>query len=795
MKTLKNLPIILSEYYYAYGNVPSAFSLADSLLPELTFSEEAVPVEFSPTEALYFQDPEQVKKCRFVYAKLWAEEEQEILFSTISHSKYKIWLNGLYVGACIGFDLFTFYLTLHEGENILVFEVDLANPNYYDFNNRVVLQAEEEKNPHSFLCGTCLEYEKWIQFFQTPDCRNSDCTCVFVPRCYRIISSASVSVSDDFGNLLFTVSAPPGVPVTFPTEELKNRSPQTIRLHLLLEVEFTDGTSTTRNQIVWVRDYEKEKEELSRRRINTLAVADEYTKNFLQCEYGRFFQNNISPSQGEAAALFKLDKYLKQIENREKPYYLQEDNTMIYYRSALDLQYRKIHICTPPELSSEHPGLMVFVNPSGNSLGMKVAHLLKNRSDLILIDIAVAGFSTGTPISEALISEALAEVRKIYSFDERRIYWYGYCNSGSAVWSYCQNHPHLAARIVSVESVPDPKRIRNLERCKIISYLSEKDKRTAKHFLRRENNRGILLHNTPHNYMQFYLYRAENFQELDFVLPEYPEKVCFSTERMRFHMSFWITLNSIRKQKTRARVTGEIFDSKKIRIRLHNCDDFTLDVPPQMEERFTVEINGVPVSCEKAENLRFARENGKFSIAQHPPQSHSRKGTGLLDVYYGPLRIVYDESDLACEIAKKFAQPETMSFSPKLQVRFPIYSAAEFPAEEVARNLILINVDQVCDNPLDLPVCLLKEGFLCNGTEYRGDYCILQVVANPMNPLRSILHVGSNRLEKFKNHLLLRKIVLPSMLTGLSPYWNAEAICITEEKIESIGEIIQEDMI
>ncbi len=794
MNELRKDPMILSEYYYAYEDFPSEFSLVNAQLPNLTYSDEEVLVDISPTEALYFQNPEQVKKHRFVYTKLWAEKEQAILFSTISHSRYKIWLNGLYVGACVGFDLFTFYLTLHAGENSLVFEVELSNPNYYDFNNRVVLQSEEEKNPYSFLYGTCLEYERWIQFFQTPDCRNSDCTCVFVPRCYRLITDASVSVLDDFGNLLFTISAEPGVPVTFPTEELKHRSPQTVRLHLLLEVTFIDGTSTTRNQIVWVRDYGAEKEELSRRRNKALATVDEYTKNLLQCEYGRFFQFDNTPSQGEAAALFKLDKYLKQIENGENPYYLQEDNTLIYYRSALDLQYRKIRICKPPKLTTEHPGLMVFVNPSGNSLGMKVAHLLKNRSDLILIDIAVAGFSTATPISEALISEALAEVRKIYSFDERRIYWYGYCNSGSAVWSYCQNHPHLAARIVSVEAVPDPKRIRNLEQCKIISYLSAQDGYEAERLLRREKHRGILLHNTPHNYLQFYLYREENFRDLDSALPEMPERICFSTERMRFSRSFWIALNSIRTGKTEATVKGEISDGQKIRIRLHNCDDFTLTVPPQMEERFAVEINGVLVPCEKAERLRFAREDGKFRLAQSFPQSVSRKGTGLLDVYYGPLRILSAENDLAYEVAKKFAQPETMSFSPKLQVRFPIYSAAEFPEEELVRNLILINVDQICDKPLDLPVRLWKEGFLCNGTEYRGDYCVLQVVANPMNPSRSILHVGSNHLEKFKNHLLLRKIVLPSMLTGLSPYWNAEVVCITENKTEPIYEIIQEDI-
>jgi len=798
MQKLLKDSIILSDYYYAPAKKPetlSGFSYVNHQIPDLAFSEDQVRVEFSPTEALYFQDPEKVKETRFIYTKLHVDGVQEILFSTISHSNYKIWLNGLYVGASTGFDLFTFFLNFQPGENILVFEVNLANPNYYDFNNRVVLQSEEEKNPHSFLCGTCLEYEKWIQFFQTPDCRESNCSCVFVPRCYRIIQSASVAVSDDFGNLLSAASAEPGVPLTFFTEELKAKAPRSVRFHLLLEVFFTDGTSTTRKQMVLVREYAEEKEALRLRWKTAGERAEEYTRNFLYNEYNRFFEKNNLPSLGEASALFKLDKYLKQIEAGEAPYYLQENNTMIYYRSELDLQYRKIRICKPPELRIENPGLMVFVNPSGNSLGMKVAHLLKDHSDLILIDIAIAGFSTGTAISEALISEALSEVRKIYAYDERRIYWYGYCNSGSAVWSFCQNHPHLAAKVVSVESAPDGKRLCNLDCCKTVCYdWGNGNPRTSAILSRMKNGPRFRIQNATHNYMQFYLYRAENFQSLEYRLPEYPRKVCFATERMRFNRSFWITMNSIRQKKTQAKVWGEILNVKGIRIRLHNCDDFSINVPHYMEEVFTVEINGDSVLCKKEKVLRFIREKGKYRLSQDSPQNRSQKGTGLLDVYYGNLRILYDGSEIANEVAKKFAEPETMSFSPKLQVKFPVYSVEEFSDREARENLILINVNRICDQLLKIPIRLSEEGFYYNGEDYRGDYCVLQIVPNPKNPYRSILHVGSNRLEKFKNHLLLRKIVLPSMLTGISPYWNAAAVCITDEKTDVIGEM-PEDLI
>lgn len=196
-------PFVLEEFFYTrYKQKENRkFLLTEAVLPPLTLTEEVVPLSVSPTDAVYFQDPDKIKETRFVYSEVFAKETCEILFSTISHSKYKIWLNGQYVGVCTDFSLFTFYLILKKGVNEFVFEIDLANPNYYDFNNRIALRSSEEANPQSLFYKSALEYDRWIQFFQTGDCIESDCTCIFIPRCYPVISSAVVKVLDDFGTL------------------------------------------------------------------------------------------------------------------------------------------------------------------------------------------------------------------------------------------------------------------------------------------------------------------------------------------------------------------------------------------------------------------------------------------------------------------------------------------------------------------------------------------------------------------------------------------------------------------
>lgn len=660
-------PFVLKECFYADQTQCESrdFLLLESRLPSLIFSEEEVPVTVSPTDAVYFQNPDRVKAVRFIYSKFFAEKSCEIIFSTISHSEYKIWLNRQYVGACTGFSLFAFYLTLKKGINEIVFEVNLANPDYYDFNNRVELCPVAEADPQSLFYHSVLEYDRWIQFFHTADCRKFDCTCLFIPRRYTAVDSASIRVIDDFGILLGQLPALPGVPVTFEASKLKQKSPNTIRIHLFLEVTFTDGTTTNREQVALLCDYEDEKRALALEYDNALSIADEYTKNFLINEYGTLLKKMQCASQKEATALFRLKKCLRHIENNKSPYYATENNALIYYCSTLDLQYRKIRICKPLQLSTKHPGLIVFINVAGNSDGTRVKHLLKEHSDLIIVDLNVAGFSTGTPISEALISEAMDEVRKLYAFDERRIYWYGFCNNGSAAWNFCQNHPHLATKIVSTEAMPDVWHLYNLDLTEKILY--NWSIYNSKKFHRLSKCKSFQLtqiHNSTHNYMQYYLYRIQNFQNLDHILPEFPRKVCFRTERMRFNQSYWITLNSIRKTKSKARITATIEDRKTITVQIINSDDFTIKVSPQMETDIRIVINGVTFFCKKQESIRFVRKRNRFCISKEQPVCSSRKGTGLLDVYYGPLRIIHDGSNTTESIAQNSLSQKHLLFLP-----------------------------------------------------------------------------------------------------------------------------------
>ena len=195
----------------------------------------------------------------------------------------------------------------------------------------------------------------------------------------------------------------------------------------------------------------------------------------------------------------------------------------------------------------------------------------------------------------------------------------------------------------------------------------------------------------------------------------------------------------------------------------------------------------VRVTADHDQAIRLVK-SPSWKISEEAPDALSRKGTGLLDVYYGPMRIMREDTAVAEEIAQHFSQPEAASFSPKLLVQYPVYTQNTFPEEEKTSHLILINTDTVCGTTIDFPIKTDEGGYEYQGKRFSGDYCVLQAVPNPFHSQRSILKIFSNNLEKFANHLLLRKVILPSMLTGISPYWNAEGLILTNDGITAIRE-------
>ncbi len=586
--------LTLTEYRYASvadGGVPE-FSYVNSSLPPLNYTEILVPLTTEEGDSYLLEDVDTVKKYGYVYTVVEAESEEEVMLLTLSNAHYKIWFNGVYVGVNPCYDLFAFFLRPQRGKNLLIFEISPENVWKYDFNNQVVLRSAEEQNPESFLSDSCVEFFKRAQVFHSSDARGGSLSMICLPRSFPFVKRTVLNLLDDFGKTVLQQDILSGKEYSFSTQELLTLSPNTKRIHLSLELFFEDGTSVQRNQDSLLRDFEEEAPQLAARWEVLKHSADPYTFALMEDQYKKLLSEPLQNTPDEAFSLLNLRRLLNGIEQGKPPFYREQKSFLLSYRSALDGTYRSIRISVPENLA-DNPGLLIFCNFSGYGMGEKSTALLRRRSDIIIADLYTAGVSVGNPVGESVLLEGLEEIKKLYPIDEQRVYLYGYCANGYTVWSFARNFPHKVAGFACTESLPPPTGLENFDNAKTTSYYWEKAKHPVLRKLSaRPAHKVIRIRNACHAFMLFYLYKRQSYRFLDESLPRYPEIVRFYTQRLRHNRSFWVTLNNIRKGKSFTRVVAEIVDSQNIRIRLTNCDDITLDVPPQMAPSFCVTING-----------------------------------------------------------------------------------------------------------------------------------------------------------------------------------------------------------
>jgi predicted peptidase len=78
-------------------------------------------------------------------------------------------------------------------------------------------------------------------------------------------------------------------------------------------------------------------------------------------------------------------------------------------------------------------------------------------------------------LASELVFEILAQVKKTYSVDERRIYVTGYSMGGSGTWDFVTRHPGVFAAAVPVTGVNDPNRAEVIKTLAVWAFHGEKD--------------------------------------------------------------------------------------------------------------------------------------------------------------------------------------------------------------------------------------------------------------------------------------------------------------------------------
>lgn len=460
------------------------------------------------------------------------------------------------------------------------------------------------------------------------------------------------------------------------------------------------------------------------------------------------------------------------------------------YRSQLDGRFVRIGMRIPADYDTQrrYPLLLAFATHSEGWFCWNPIEQMVPEPCLAF-DVSGRGFTGGSYIGEASIREILRWIRQRFRYDEDRVYIVGQSNGGFAGYAYAQNFPGQVAALFPLIGYPCMETIENLSNTPVYQMVSDLDhvfrgrEQEVQHALGRFGNyHQTNLKGLTHFHMGAYgTHRgilAEMFRQRR---DRWPAEVRFSTCRNRHVESFWLRLAGIGKGHRRARVHAAVTEEGRcIRIHLTGSRGIALTLPPYVNRRsFAIEINRCRLSFTDwtERTVTLVNEKG-WHVAPALPAADVRKGTGLLDVYMGSLRVILPDHAPAPmrRTAESFAVPETNGYVTTLSVRYPVYEASEAPDYLYTHHLVVLDSDYT--NPYAarcrdrLPVQYDAEGFTYRGERTTGPYVIMQVIANPYDADRSLLIVAANDLSLLRRHILLRKITLPTYINGLHPYWN-----------------------
>lgn len=476
----------------------------------------------------------------------------------------------------------------------------------------------------------------------------------------------------------------------------------------------------------------------------------------------------------------------------------------VYYLSDLDLSYQEMQVILPYQYDRNKSYPVIFCL---GILDFDYIQLQDIPKENIIVNLSGRGILGGSYISEAAYLEGIEKIKQLYQVDENRIYLIGKSNGGYAVWSLIQSYPDLAAAAFPISGYLYEPNIKNVSNIDIFNVVSNMDscytgKETAVVDLLGTNNcykevrEDGLLHHTVTNFSIYDIEAIFHGKEKE----EYPKEIYFRTERNRNTKAAWVSIWGIERGHKSGLVKAKVQRDGNILLVTQHTEGITLVLPPEVDRReFYVNVNGNLVWFKEYSRpdieISF-HEDGSFRInPEIKPVRGLLKGNGLLDVYTGSVRIIVPEecSDKIMSVAKKFQSPKSNGYYESINVCYPIYSSNKIKDEQKSKNLIIINMDMMqlkeqYGISLKHAISFSQEGFSYEGREYRGQYCLMQVIANPINKESSILLVNTNDESMFRHNMFLRKILVPFVVYGIHEYWNNVALIQWEDEYYGVYE-------
>lgn len=503
-------------------------------------------------------------------------------------------------------------------------------------------------------------------------------------------------------------------------------------------------------------------------------------------------------------------RMLELIENGVYDEYLELPGTKKrYYYSEIDAQNVEYIVCLPKGYSKEKTYSLLIFNTITNAIENMYSHYFERTdkfSECIVADIHGRGMTTGSYIGDISFREILNDILSNFSIDQNKIFAMGQSNGGFSTWVLAQKTPDVFAGICPSTGYFNPNELVNLSNIRTYYFTSDADpghqyntETINSHRDYLKDYKEITFHKLMHNVFEQVQFNEPVLLDLmTAVRNQYPDEIYYHTYMNRYRRAYWIEIHSVSYGKLYAKVHAKIQDGN-IYISAENLTGLTVTVPPQVNsDSASIIINQIEYPIEGREVIYFTADSDGFSVTDGVISAQPRyKGTGLLDVFLTPMRIInYAAGDrFYDDAAWQFHTPSTNTYTSFISVGYPIYTeeSPELSFETVLQNnsFVVFDYESKESDFLNtvrsgLSVRCDRDGYEYEGKYYRGKYCIMQIIENPWNAERSILHICANDETLLGKHLFLRHLIIPSYVSGFHPYLNVSALIFDGQKYSAI---------
>jgi len=477
-----------------------------------------------------------------------------------------------------------------------------------------------------------------------------------------------------------------------------------------------------------------------------------------------------------------------------------------YYISKIDNKIMEIMIREPKDCFSEkkYPLIMYFVDKEEEF----ISDQFTDSNDFFFVDFYCGGITGGGYISEGRYLEAIHYLLTNYSIDEDAIFLVGQSHSSFDLWSMMIGYPHLAAGAYIISGYPRIALLNNVSNIHINNVVSNLDYNYL-------NNPNIIKENiNSTKYSQLDLKDLIHDSLSNFKLyniPEFfrgkkrtlfPENIFFRSEMNLYTKSFWIKTGGIDYGERDMEVDAKLLSDAYVVVNVKNLSELSITLPDRINRKhFLINVNGQKFEFSDYffNEVHFSKTASGFELAKDFPMVNVRKGQGLLHIYSAPLKIYIPDNYTEAEknVANNFASPKTYGIVNRFDVSFPINYFSNHTFFEENYNVLFINkTDFLHDSNINelLKIKSNSEYFEYKEKKYYGDYCIMQIIPNPVNNTRSVLLINANNDNFLKNNLLLRNVMLPFMFSGFHTYYHNEAVIFWNKKYFGVYEFCN-DMI